>query len=115
MSHPEDGADSRAQYVRTILDLYRATPTALGHVRRTDRDLAAALYDRGVPLYLVENALLVAAARRVLNNAFSAPLPPIRSLAYVVPVLTELQHRPLGPRDIDELRRRLRQALAGPR
>ena len=115
MSRPEDGADPpRTQYVRAVLDLYRATPTTLGHVRRADRDLAGTLYDRGVPLYLVHNALLVAAARRVLHNAFSVPPPPIRSLAYLIPLLTELQHRPLGPRDIDELRRRLRQALAGP-
>jgi len=114
MSHSGGGADSRAQYVRAVLGLYRATPTALGHVRRADRDLAEKLYDRGIPLYLVENALLVAAARRVLNNAFSTPLPPIRSIAYVMPVLAELQQRPLGPRDIDELRRRLRQALARP-
>ncbi len=115
MSRPEDGADPRrTQYVRAVLDLYRATPTALGHVRRADRDLAGALYDRSIPLYLVANALLVAAARRVLNNAFTAPPPPIRSLAYVIPVIAELQSRPLGPRDLDELRRRLRHALAGP-
>jgi hypothetical protein len=106
--------DSRAQYAREVLALYRATPTTLGHVRRTDRDLAGILYDRGVPLYLVRDALLVAAARRVLNNAFSAPPPPIRSLAYVLPVLAELQDRPLGPRDIDELRIRLREVLGGP-
>jgi hypothetical protein len=113
MSQSESG-DGRARYVRAVLALYRATPTVLGHIRRADRVLAGELYDRGVPLYLVEDALLVAAARRVLNNAFSAYLPPIRSLAYVVPVLTELQHRPLGARDIDELRSRLRRALAGP-
>jgi len=109
---PSEDEPARARYVRAVLALYRATPTALGHVRRADRALAADLYDRGVPLYLVENSLLVAAARRVLNNAFSTPLPPIRSLAYVLPIVTELQNRPLGPRDIDELRVRLRQALA---
>lgn len=114
MNRPEDGADRRGQYIRAVLDIYRATPTALGHVRRTDRDLAGALYDRGIPLYIVDYALLVAAARRVLNNAFFSPPPPIRSLAYIVPVIAELQARPLGPRDIDDLRRRLRQALAGP-
>ena len=105
------GGDARGQYVRAVLVRYRATPTVLGHVRRSDRTVAESLYDRRVPLYLVENALLVAAARRVLNNAFSAPLPPIRSLAYVLPVLAELQLRPLGPRDIDQLRDRLRDAL----
>jgi hypothetical protein len=53
----------------------------------------------------------VAAARRVLNNAFSTPPPPIRSLAYLLPVIAELQNRPLGPRDLDDLQQRLRQAL----
>jgi hypothetical protein len=106
------GGDSRSLYVRAVLARYRTTPTVLGHVRRADRDLAAALYDRGIPLYLVENALLLAAARRVLNNAFPAPPPPIRSLAYILPVIAELQTRPLGPRDFDELLQRLRQALA---
>ncbi len=115
MSRPEDGADPRRdQYVCAVLAHYRATPTVLGHVRRPDRDLAGTLYDRGIPMYLVANALLVAAARRVLNNASSTPPPPIRSLAYVVPVIAELQDRPLGPRDLDDLRRRLRRALAGP-
>ncbi len=109
-----NGGDPRARYVREVLALYRTTPTALGHVRRTDRDLAGSLYDRGVPLYLVRDALLVAAARRVLNNAFSTPPPPIRSLAYVLPILSELQQRPLGPRDIDELHRRLQHVLIGP-
>ena len=109
---PSEDEPARARYVHAVLALYRATPTALGRVRRADRILAGDLYDQGLPLYLVENALLVAAARRVLNSAFSTPLPPIRSLAYVLPIVTELQNRPLGPRDIDELRVRLRQALA---
>jgi len=112
MTEGSAGGDSRSRYVRAVLARYRATPTVLGHVRRADRDLAAALYDRGVPFNLVENALLVAAARRVLNNAFSTPPPLIRSLAYLLPLIAELQTRPLGPRDFDELRQRLRQALA---
>jgi hypothetical protein len=111
MTDGPTGGDSRSRYVRAVLARYRTTPTVLGHVRRADRDLAAALYDRGIPLYLVENALLLAAARRLLNNAFSATPPPIRSLAYILPVIAELQTRPLGPRDFDELRQRLRQAL----
>jgi hypothetical protein len=101
----------RAAYVREVLRLYRATPTVLGHVRRADRDFAAALFDRGVPLFAVENALLVGAARRVLNNASGATPPPIRSLHYFSALVEELLDRPLGYRDLDELRVRLRAAL----
>ncbi len=115
MSASDADMDPRERYVRQVLALYRATPTTLGRVRRADRELAGALYDRRVPLYIVERALIVAAARRVLNNAFTAaPPPPIRALHYVLPIVTELQQRPLGPRDIDDLRQRLRQALARP-
>ena len=103
--------DRRAVYVREVLRLYRATPGVLGHVRRADRQLAAALFDRGVPVFAVENAFLVAAARRVLNNAFATPLPSIRSLYYFAGVIEEMLARPLGYRDIDDLRARLTAAL----
>lgn len=106
-----DHSDRRAAYVREILRLYRVAPGVLGHVRRADRELAARLYDRGVPLFVVENALLIAAARRVLNNAFATPLPPIRSLHYFITTIDEVRTRPPGYRDLEELRARLRAAL----
>src|ERR1022692_2061542 len=51
-------------YVRRLLDAYRATPGICGAVRRADRALAAQLHQRGVPLEAVENAFVLAAARR---------------------------------------------------
>jgi hypothetical protein len=92
-------------YVRELLRAYVATPGVLGCVRRADRELAGRLYDQCVPLYAIQNALLVAAARRLRNNAFDTPLPPIRSLHYFLPVLKEILDRPPGPRDIQRLRR----------
>jgi len=103
--------DRRALYVRELLRLYRATPGVLGHVRRADRQLAGALFDRGIPLFAVENALLVGAARRVLNNASASPPPAIRSLHYFTAIIHEMLARPLGYRDLEELRARLRAAL----
>ncbi len=102
----------RTAYVREVLRLYRTTPTVLGHVRHADRELATALFDRGVPLFAVENALLVGAARRVLNNAFTGPPPAIRSLHYFAAIIDEMLNRPLGYRDLDSLRDRLRSTLA---
>jgi hypothetical protein len=52
--------------------------------------LAAQLYERGVPLTAVENALLLAAARRLLRPADAVPLGTIRSLAYFSPVIEKV-------------------------
>jgi hypothetical protein len=97
------------QYVQAVLERYRQTPAVLGHIRRVDRELALRLYENRVPLYVIDRACVLAAARRVRNNAFSTPLPPIRSLHYFLPVIQEVIQRPPGPRDIDEMRRLLAQ------
>jgi hypothetical protein len=97
-------ADRRQNYVRQVLALYVATPGVLGRIRRADRELAGSLFDRGVPLYAVANALIVAAARRIQHNAFATPLPPVRSLHYFLQPIREVIERPPGPRDIDALR-----------
>jgi len=81
---------SRDEYIRGVLRAYCNTPTTTGSSRRSDRLLAAQLYDRGVPLLVVENALLLATARRLLRANQAAPLNIIRSLAYFVPAIDEV-------------------------
>ena len=61
-------------YVRRLLEAYRTTPDTSGAVRRPDRLLAAQLYQRGVPLEAVENALTLAAARRLARAADAPPM-----------------------------------------
>ena len=61
----------------------------MGAVRRKDRLLAAALYHRRVPVTAVENAMLLAASRRIFRSPDALPLQPIRSLYYVLPVIDE--------------------------
>jgi hypothetical protein len=90
-------------YVHELLNRYVATPGVHGRVRRADRELAARLYDERVPLFAVQNAFILAAARRLRHNAYDTPLPPIRSVHYFLPVLREVLERPPGPRDIAEL------------
>ena len=85
-----DSTLSKNDYIRRALDAYRRMPGATGAVRRHDRLLAANLYDRGVPLCAVENALVLAAARRTVRSPDSPPLQPIRSLYYVLPVIDEV-------------------------
>lgn len=84
-------------YVQRVLDRYRRLPHTLGHVRRSDRELAAHLERLAVPLHLVETALCLAALRRLLRSDSAPPLPPIRSLHYIRPILDELLDDPPDP------------------
>lgn len=84
----------RDEYVRRVFDAYRITPGTTGVVRRADRLLAGELYDRGVPVEAVENALLLAAARRLIRPV---PLPPVRSLHYFLPVIEEVKSLEVSP------------------
>jgi len=78
------------EYVRRVLDAYRATPGTCGAIRQPDRAFALQLFARGVPLTVVENALVLACARRLLRPADAPPLGVIRSLAYFAPVIEEV-------------------------
>jgi hypothetical protein len=97
-------------YVRRLLEAYRATPGTSGTVRRPDRVLAAQLYTRGVPLAAVENAFVLAATRRMIRLPGAAPLGGIRSLAYFSPVIEEVLQMQVGPEYFQYLRHKLQRA-----
>ena len=81
-------------YVERVLHLYRALPQTRARTGPADRRLAEDLERRGVPLQLVEGALCLAALRRLQRPPEATPLPPIRSLHYILPILGELQNSP---------------------
>jgi hypothetical protein len=94
-------------YVRRLLEVYCATPGTCGTARRPDRLLAAQLHQRGVPLEVVENALILAAARRLARPADAPPLGIIRSLAYFSPVIEEVLTLPVSREYFRYLRQRI--------
>ena len=102
----EDGR-SREQYMRQVLEAYRNSPGTTGTVRRPDRVLAAQLYQRGVAGSVIENALVLAAARRLMRPADAPPLGTIRSLAYFLPVIEEVLALRVSPNYFQYLRHRL--------
>lgn len=81
---------NKTDYVRKVLEAYRKTPTTAGHVRHSDRLLAAELYQRGVPLSVVENALILGASRRLYRDLDAPPLSPVRSLHYFRALIDEV-------------------------
>ena len=101
-------------YVRRLLEAYRTTPGTSGAVRRPDRLLAAQLHQRGVPLEAAENALTLAAARRLARPADAPPLGIIRSLAYFSPVIEEILRLQVGPEYFRHLRKRIGQFTPAP-
>ena len=102
------------EYVHRLLEAYRATPGTCGIVRCPDRLLAAQLYQRGVPIEAVENALTLAAARRLARAADAPPLGVIRSLAYFSPVIEEVLRLQVGPEYFRHLRKRTGQFTPAP-
>ena len=95
---------NEADYLRAVLTAYRHTPTTNGRVHRQDRLLAAELYRRGVPLAVVENALVLGASRRLYRDLNAPPLPPVRSLNYFSSIIEEVLTLNVGPTYFDYLR-----------
>lgn len=85
------------QYVEAVLARYLWLPDTPNRTSRHDRRLARALYERGVPLIVVEAALLLAATRRALREPWLAPLPRVRALHYYLPVIAEVLGSPRDP------------------
>lgn len=98
------------EYVRQVLEAYRKTPGTMGTVRRADRMLAAQLYQRGLSVQVIENALVLAATRRLIRPKDALPLGTIRSLAYFLPVVEEVLNLRVAPEYFDYLRRKLERA-----
>src|SRR6266849_5331149 len=102
-----DDGRGREEYIRQVLEAYRKTPDTMGTVRRADRMLAAQLYQRGVAVTVIENAFVLAAARRLMRPADAPPLGTIRSLAYFLPVIEEVIEMRTNPEYFQYLRRKL--------
>lgn len=99
---------TRDSYLHHLLALYCRLPhTAARKPSRADRALAAQLFDQGVDLPLLEAAFLLALARRCCRDPHLPPLPPIRSLAYFLPVLEEIRQAPPDPQYLRHLSLRL--------
>jgi len=102
-----DDGRGQHEYVRQVLETYRKTPGTMGTVRRADRMLAVQLHQRGISVRVIENALVLAAARRLMRPADAPPLGTIRSLAYFLPVIEEVLDLRVGPDYFQYIRHKL--------
>ena len=101
--------EPRGPYVARLLAQYQKLPGTLGRLLRDDRRTALALHNRGVPLDIVENAFVLATARRTFRSDADR-LEPVRALRYFLPVVQEIVEAPPEPGYFNYLRRRLQDA-----
>jgi hypothetical protein len=95
--HP--GGDHRdrvdASYVNAIKNRFLTLGCTVEKFSERDAQCALALQQRGVPLEIVQDALLMGAARKYVSWLNGGPPQPIASLAYFDAVVLEIQERPL--------------------
>src|ERR1700692_26173 len=97
-----------AAYVAAVLTLYLDLPDTPLRPSPLDQSLARKLHEQSLPLPLVESALLLATLRRFSTPSALPPLPKIRSLAYFLRVIEDIQQKPLPEGYLAYLRLQLR-------
>jgi hypothetical protein len=98
------GNTAQAIYIASVLTLYADLPDTPSRPSPIDQAMARKLHSDAVPLSLVESALLLGTSRRLARPSHLPLLPQIRSLAYFLPVIAELQSQPLPAGYLDYLR-----------
>lgn len=98
-------------YLATLFKLYVDLPDTPRRLSRYDQTVARSLWERGVPLDVVEAAMLLGSLRR-LRPQGALPLPRIRSLAYFCPLIDELQQLPMPEAYLAYLRHKGRCAFS---
>lgn len=82
---------NRNAYIDRVLRFYLEAPDTPSKPRRGDRDIAGQLHEQKVPIELIQHALALASLRRRLRPIDAESLEPIRSLAYLQPILQHLR------------------------
>ena len=106
MKTSDDDATEQ-QYVAILLRCYVLLPHTPDRPSRYDRRIATQLFNRQVPVDAIKTAFVLAISRRSFRPPDAPPLEPIRSLAYFLPVVNEVQKASLDPVYIDLLKHRL--------
>ena len=102
-----------AAYIAFVLTLYADLPDTPTRPSPMDQSLARKLHQEAVPLALVESACLLATLRRLVRVPDLPSLPKIRSLAYFLPVIAELEQQPLPAGYLDYLRLKVQRLSSG--
>jgi len=88
---------ARNPYVEAIKSSFVAIGCTIGKFSARDAQFAQDLQQHGIPLEIVQDALLMGAARKYISWLNGGAPQPIGSLVYFAALVPEIQERPLPP------------------
>jgi hypothetical protein len=84
-------------YVDTVRKLFAALGCTTGRFGSSDEQVAGDFERKGIPIEVIEDAMLVGACRKFVSWLNSGPSAPIASLHYFEAIIEEVQERPFPP------------------
>lgn len=91
------GPDGGESYVDSVRKLFTALGCTTGRFGTAEERLAGDFERKGIPLEVIEDAMMVGACRKYVSWLNSGPSAPIASLHYFEMIIEEVQERPFPP------------------
>ena len=104
---------TRSSYIALVVRFYLDDPDTPAVPSKADWEIAADLFDRGVPLEAIRLAFKLALIRR-RHRSSNEPLPPIRSMAYFRAVVLNLSAEETEPAFVEYIDRLYDNVLQSP-
>ena len=98
-------------YVNSVRENFLRIGCTSGHFGASDMVLALKMYQRGIPLTVIEDAILMGACRKYISWLEGQALEPIQSFSYFLSLIDEIQEKPLPPGYSEHLRRKVKQLI----
>ncbi len=86
--------DEEESYVGSVRKRFMTLGCTTGRFSPSDEQVARGLEQKGIPLAVIEDAMLVGACRKYVSWLNSGPSAPIASLHYFEPIIEEVMERP---------------------
>lgn len=96
-------------YVDSVRECFLALGCGSGQFGAGEAVTASNLHRRGIPLAVIEDAMLLGACRKYISWIEGHALEPIRSLAYFEALITEVREIPFPPGQSAYLRKKVKQ------
>jgi hypothetical protein len=98
-------------YVESVRDYFLSFACVSGTFGAADEQIAQHLYERAIPLAVIENAMLLGVCRKYICWLNRQSRQPIQTLHYFEPVIAEVQAQPLPPGYAAYLRKKIQQLI----